>query len=335
MISSQEIAFEVKGLTKIFRTRGALGQTETVHALDGVSFAVLTGKTLGVVGESGSGKSTIGRCVLGLIEPTAGKIALDGQDLNHKRKSLARQFRRQVQIVFQNPQRSFNPLFSIRNSVGEALNLRPDWSREQRQKRVEEVLDAVKIGDEMRDRKPEELSGGQLQRVAVARAIAPEPKLIFLDEPTSSLDLSVRGEILRLLRELQKSLGITYVFVSHDLEVVRVVADNIVVMYHGQIVEQAPARDLFDNPKHPYTQALLAASELSEDQFRWSQRTELNLATDNGCRMRDRCPFAEEKCSESQAFNTVSRFHQVRCWKVTEYKQPIGSNKINKTITDE
>ena len=256
MIDSSNTLFEVKNLTKIFKTRTALGQTETVHALNGVSFRVPAGKTLGIVGESGSGKSTIGRCVLGLTESTSGDIMLDGVHIDQKNRSRGRQFRKDIQIVFQNPQRSF----SIRNSVSETLNLRPDWSREQRHTRVETVLDAVKIGEEMRNRKPEELSGGQLQRVAVARAIAPEPKHIFLDEPTSSLDLSVRGEILRLLNELQKTLRIAYVFVSHDLEVVRAVADDILVMQHGKIVEQGPAGDLFRNPQHRYTKKLLAAS---------------------------------------------------------------------------
>ena len=260
MIDSSNTIFEVKNLTKIFKTRTALGQTETVHALNGVSFRVPAGKTLGIVGESGSGKSTIGRCVLGLTESTSGDIMLDGVHIDQKNRSRGRQFRKDIQIVFQNPQRSFSPLFSIRNSVSETLNLRPDWSREQRHTRVETVLDAVKIGEEMRNRKPEELSGGQLQRVAVARAIAPEPKLIFLDEPTSSLDLSVRGEILRLLNELQKTLRIAYVFVSHDLEVVRAVADDILVMQHGKIVEQGPAGELFRNPQHRYTKKLLAAS---------------------------------------------------------------------------
>jgi len=315
MTVADKIAFEVRGLSKTFRTRGALGQTETVHALDNVSFSVPRGETLGVVGESGSGKSTIGRCVLGLTDPTSGDIILESERVNPSRKREMEGFRRKIQIVFQNPQRSFNPLFSIRGSVSESLNLRRDLSRNQRRQRVEEVLDAVNIGDEMRDRRPEELSGGQLQRVAIARAIAPEPKLIFLDEPTSSLDLSVRGEVLRLLNELQYSLSITYVFVSHDLEVVRAVAHNIVVMYRGQIVEEAPVGSLFRTPIHPYTQALLAASELAEDRFVWEQRSNLAGDVGDGCRMRDRCPLAEEKCSERQELLPIEEKHRVRCWK--------------------
>ena len=261
MSNKEKIVFEVRNLTKNFRSVGLSGKTEIIKALNNVSFSVSLGQTMGIVGESGSGKSTIGRCVLGLTELSSGEIILGGEQINYKRKKDIKNFRRKIQIVFQNPQRSFNPVYNIRTSVGESLNVRPEWSRKQRQKRIEEVLDAVKINEELRNRRPEQLSGGQLQRVAIARAIAPEPNLIFLDEPTSSLDLSVRSEVLGLLNELQKTLNITYVFVSHDLEVVRAITNNIIVMYRGQIVEEGSSEVLFKNPSHPYTQALLAASE--------------------------------------------------------------------------
>lgn len=261
MSNKEKIVFEVRNLTKNFRSVGLSGKTEIIKALNNVSFSVILGQTMGIVGESGSGKSTIGRCVLGLTELSSGEIILGGEQINYKRKKDIKNFRRKIQIVFQNPQRSFNPVYNIRTSVGESLNVRPEWSRKQRQKRIEEVLDAVKINEELRNRRPEQLSGGQLQRVAIARAIAPEPNLIFLDEPTSSLDLSVRSEVLSLLNELQKTLNITYVFVSHDLEVVRAITNNIIVMYRGQIVEEGSSEVLFKNPSHPYTQALLAASE--------------------------------------------------------------------------
>ena len=234
-----------------------------MRALSNVSFSVNLGQTLGIVGESGSGKSTIGRCVLGLIELSSGEIILEGKQINYKRKKDIKDFRRKIQIVFQNPQRSFNPVYNIRTAVSESLNARPEWSGNQRRNRVEEVLEAVKIDEELRNRRPDQLSGGQLRRVAIARAIAPEPNLIFLDEPTSSLDLSVRGEVLSLLNELQNILKITYVFVSHDLEVVRAVSDRIVVMYRGKIVEEGSPETIFKNPSHPYTQKLLAASEFS------------------------------------------------------------------------
>jgi len=261
MSSKEKIIFEVRNLTKIFRSVGLSGKTEMIKALNNVSFSVSLGQTVGIVGESGSGKSTIGRCALGLTELSSGEIILGGEQINYKRKKDIENFRRKIQIVFQNPQRSFNPVYNIRTSVGESLNVRPEWSRKQRLQRIEEVLDAVKINEELRNRRPDQLSGGQLQRVAIARAIAPEPNLIFLDEPTSSLDLSVRSEVLSLLSELQNTLNITYVFVSHDLEVVRAVTNNIIVMYRGQIVEEGSSEVLFNNPSHPYTQALLAASE--------------------------------------------------------------------------
>ena len=261
MSNKEKIVFEVRNLTKIFRSVGLSGKTEIIKALNNVSFSVSLGQTMGIVGESGSGKSTIGRCVLGLTELSSGEIILGGEQINYKRKKDIKNFRRKIQIVFQNPQRSFNPVYNIRTSVGESLNVRPEWSRKQRLQRIEEVLDAVKINEELRNRRPDQLSGGQLQRVAIARAIAPEPNLIFLDEPTSSLDLSVRSEVLSLLNELQNTLNITYVFVSHDLEVVRAITNNIIVMYRGQIVEEGSSEVLFKNPSHPYTQALLAASE--------------------------------------------------------------------------
>ena len=261
MSNKEKIVFEVRNLTKNFRSVGLSGKTEITKALKNVSFSVCLGQTVGIVGESGSGKSTIGRCALGLTELSSGEIILGGEQINYKRKKDIKNFRRKIQIVFQNPQRSFNPVYNIRTSVGESLNVRPEWSRKQRQKRIEEVLDAVKINEELRNRRPDQLSGGQLQRVAIARAIAPEPNLIFLDEPTSSLDLSVRSEVLSLLNELQNTLNITYVFVSHDLEVVRAVTNNIIVMYRGQIVEEGSSEVLFKNPSHPYTKELLVASK--------------------------------------------------------------------------
>ena len=263
MSSKNKVVFEARNLTKVFRSHVTSGKTELVRALNNVSFSVNLGHTLGIVGESGSGKSTIGRCVLGLTELSSGEIILEGKQINYKRKKDIKDFRRKIQIVFQNPQRSFNPVYNVRTSVSESLNSRQEWSRNQRRNRVEEVLEAVKIDEELRNRRPDQLSGGQLQRVAIARAIAPEPNLIFLDEPTSSLDLSVRGEVLSLLNELQNILKITYVFVSHDLEVVRAVSDRIVVMYRGKIVEEGSPETIFKNPSHPYTQKLLAASEFS------------------------------------------------------------------------
>ena len=260
MINNKNVIFEVCNLTKVFRSQNLSGTTDLVKAINNVSFIVKPGQTLGIVGESGSGKSTIGRCVLGLTEFNSGEVYLDGDKINYQNKTVIKEFRKKIQIVFQNPQRSFNPVYNIRTSVSESLNARPEWSKQQRINRVEDVLDAVKIEKSLRNRKPDQLSGGQLQRVAIARAIAPKPKLIFLDEPTSSLDLSVRGEVLDLLNMIQHSSKISYVFVSHDLEVIRNVSNNIVVMYRGQIIEEGSPNIIFKNPSQPYTQRLLEAS---------------------------------------------------------------------------
>lgn len=264
MINNKNVIFEVCNLTKVFRSQNLSGTTDLVKAINNVSFIVKPGQTLGIVGESGSGKSTIGRCVLGLTEFNSGEVYLDGDKINYQNRTVIKEFRKKIQIVFQNPQRSFNPVYNIRTSVSESLNARPEWSKQQRVNRVEDVLDAVKIEKSLRNRKPDQLSGGQLQRVAIARAIAPKPKLIFLDEPTSSLDLSVRGEVLDLLNMIQHSSKISYVFVSHDLEVIRNVSNNIVVMYRGQIIEEGSPSIIFKNPSQPYTQRLLKASAFTQ-----------------------------------------------------------------------
>lgn len=264
MINNKNVIFEVCNLTKVFRSQNLSGTTDLVKAINNVSFIVKPGQTLGIVGESGSGKSTIGRCVLGLTEFNSGEVYLDGDKINYQNRTVIKEFRKKIQIVFQNPQRSFNPVYNIRTSVSESLNARPEWSKQQRVNRVEDVLDAVKIEKSLRNRKPDQLSGGQLQRVAIARAIAPKPKLIFLDEPTSSLDLSVRGEVLDLLNMIQHSSKISYVFVSHDLEVIRNVSNNILVMYRGQIIEEGSPSIIFKNPSQPYTQRLLKASAFTQ-----------------------------------------------------------------------
>ena len=263
MMEETEIVFEVQNLSKEFKTFDSSGKTEIVKAIKNVSFSVNLGNTLGIVGESGSGKSTIGRCVLGLTKISSGEIILGGRKINYTNKKDIYDFRKKIQIVFQNPQRSFNPVYNIRTSVGESLNVRKEWSKEKKKNRIEEVLDAVKLQEDLRSRLPEQLSGGQLQRAAIARAIAPEPNLIFLDEPTSSLDLSVRSEVLKLLSELQKNLKITYVFVSHDLEVVRAIADDMIVMFRGEIVEKGSSENVFKNPSNEYTKKLLEASEFT------------------------------------------------------------------------
>lgn len=307
----------VTELTKIYRVRRSVGHVEHVRGIDGVTFEVRKSTTLGIVGESGSGKSTVGRCVLGITDVTAGEIRLDGQRIDGLGVRRLRPARRRMQMVFQMPKQSFDPLMTVRRSVQEPLRrLLPDLNAVSRAQRVATVLDAVHLDENLWERRPSALSGGQLQRAAIARALAPEPDLIFLDEPTAALDMSVRGEILVLLRDLQSRFDVSYVFVSHDLEVVRSIADDVIVMYLGQIVERGPAREVFKRPRHPYTQALLAAGRFSNDGPVLAARNGDDPTI--GCRLASRCPFVEAVCGEPQRLIDVGLQHQSRCWKSPE-----------------
>lgn len=307
---------EVRNLFKTYRVRRSIGLVETVKAAQDISFTVERGRTLGIVGESGSGKSTVARCLLGLTPLTEGEVLLEGNQLGDLSVRKMRSHRRMMQMVFQMPQASFDPTRTVRSSVAEPLRrLRPDMSRAQQDERLAEVLTAVSLGEELWDRKPRALSGGQLQRAAIARALAPDPELVVLDEPTSSLDLSVRGEILSLLQRLQEEFHVAFVLISHDLEAVRVCADDVIVMYLGQVVEEGTAAQVFGSPAHPYTQALIAASKFETDSFELGPKGETDPTV--GCRLMPRCPLAEDACSAEQALvpsDTDGRM--VRCWKV-------------------
>ncbi|MET0627451.1 MAG: ATP-binding cassette domain-containing protein [Acidimicrobiia bacterium] len=243
----------VDGVVKEFGERGGT----TVRAVDGVSFAVGRGETLGLVGQSGSGKSTVARLVLRLLDPDAGSISFDGQDLGRMRRRELRRVRRRLQIVFQDPASSLDPRMSVRSIVGEPLRIARTGDIGPR---VSALLWLVGLGDEYAGRYAHELSGGQRQRVAIARALALDPELVVLDEPVSALDSSIQAQILNLLTELQARLGLSYLFIGHDLAVVRHVADRVAVMHEGHIVETAPTETLFEHPEHPYTQALIAAA---------------------------------------------------------------------------
>ena len=306
---------EVRNLSKTYRVRRSIGLVETIKAAQRVSFAVERGRTLGIVGESGSGKSTVARCLLGLTPLTEGEVLLEGTQLGDLGVRKMRSHRRMMQMVFQMPQASFDPTRTVRSSVAQPLRrLRPDMSKSQQEERLRHVLAAVSLGEELWDRKPRALSGGQLQRAAIARALAPDPELVVLDEPTSSLDLSVRGDILSLLQELQEEFGVAFVFISHDLEAVRVCAHEVIVMYLGQIVEQGTAEQVFGSPAHPYTQALMAASRFETDSFELGPKGETDPAS--GCRLMPRCPLAESACSaEQDLVPSGTSGRMVRCWK--------------------
>jgi oligopeptide/dipeptide ABC transporter ATP-binding protein len=293
-----EVHFPVRSGLLVQRTVGR------VHAVDDVSFDLHEGETLGIVGESGCGKSTLIRTLMRLIEPTGGKISFHGQDItNAGRKELA-PVRREVQMVFQDPQSSLNPRKRVGQIVGLPLKLRGVGSGEVTQ-RSRELLKRVGLNPEHLNRFPHEFSGGQRQRIGIARALAADPKVILLDEPVSALDVSIQAQVVNLLEELQDEFGLSYVFVAHDLSVVRHVSDRIVVMYLGKIVEVSPAEELYDKPIHPYTIGLLSAIPIPDPrQNRARQRAVVEgeppspIAPPPGCRFHTRCPFATDVCKE-------------------------------------
>lgn len=296
-------------LTKHYQV-GGFPKRRALVAVDGIDLEVMPGETVALVGESGSGKSTVARCIVRLVEPTSGSIELSGTDVTRLNVvELSRLYRR-VQMVFQDPNSSLNPRMSVRKTLGEPLKLHLRLPRAARDERARELLDLVGLGEEHLDRYPHQLSGGQRQRVGIARAIAVEPELVILDEPTSSLDVSVRGQVLDLLLELQERLGLAYLFITHDLSVVQRVAHRVAVMYLGGIVERGPVADVFSQPVHPYTRALLSAAPVPEwgatkVRFRLEGEIPSPIDVPSGCRLLGRCPLAEPSCAEPPALAPV------------------------------
>jgi oligopeptide/dipeptide ABC transporter ATP-binding protein len=289
-----------------------------VRAVDGVSLRVAAGETLGLVGESGCGKSTLARCVLRLIEPTRGRVLLDGEDLTALPEEALRRRRRDIQMVFQDPTASLNPRLSVAATVEEPLALHTPLAGPARRARADEVLDEVGLGAGLRDRYPHQLSGGQRQRVNIARAIATRPRLVVLDELTSALDVSLRARVILLLAELKRRMGMTYLFISHDLSTVRYLCDRVAVMYLGVLVEEAPAAELFDRPAHPYTRALLSCIPVPDPDVvpaRLTLSGEVPSPIDipTGCRLRGRCPLAQPVCAEPVPVREIAPGHTVAC----------------------
>jgi oligopeptide transport system ATP-binding protein len=295
-----ETVLQVDDLVKHYHVRG---RGQVVRAVDGVSLSIAPGEVLGLVGESGSGKSTIGKCVLRLTEPTAGSVHLGDRDITHLSRRALRPLRRDVHMVFQDPYSSLNPRFTVGQIVAEPLRRHGVARGAQVAERVREMLERVGLGAEMRTRRPHELSGGQRQRVGLARALVLEPKLVVADEPVSALDVSVQASVLNLVADLQRDMGFSCLFITHDLSVVEFLADRIAVMYLGQIVETGPTKKIFAEPQHPYTQALLSAAP-EPDPVRQRARRRIVLTGEvpspvdppAGCRFHTRCPVAVDTC---------------------------------------
>jgi oligopeptide/dipeptide ABC transporter ATP-binding protein len=296
----------VSDLRKEFHRTGWLPwvRRPTVRAVDGVSLSIRRGETLGLVGESGSGKSTLARCLVGLFQPSAGSLRLNGTELAGPDEAAWRHVRREVQMIFQDPHGALNPRISVRGAISEHLRSLRFGTRAQIRQRVEEMLALVGLSAEIGDRYPHELSGGQLQRVVIARAIGTHPALVIADEPVSALDVSTRAQIVNLLRRLQHELDLAVLFISHDLNVVAYICQRVAVMYLGQIVELAPRDRIFNHPAHPYTRALLSANPIP-DPVRERARPRILLEGDppdpanppTGCRFHTRCPLVMERCS--------------------------------------
>jgi oligopeptide transport system ATP-binding protein len=318
--ADQKPLLEVRGLKKYFNVRGALGATvQQVKAVNDVSFTLNRGETFGMVGESGCGKSTLGRTILRLTDPTEGQALYNGQDIFAMDHGALQKMRQDLQMVFQDPYSSLNPRKRIGTILEEPLDIHKIGTKAERTQKVLEILEIVGLQAEHYYRYPHEFSGGQRQRIGIARALMVDPKLVVCDEPVSALDVSIQSQIINLLKKLQAELGLTYLFIAHDISVVRYISDRIGVMYLGRMVEQAQTDDMFASPKHPYTQALLSSvpvPNLYEKRERIVLEGELPSPLDppTGCVFHTRCPLAKEVCKKTvPESKEVSAGHSVAC----------------------
>ncbi|MES0362467.1 MAG: oligopeptide/dipeptide ABC transporter ATP-binding protein [Desulfobacteria bacterium] len=324
MNALDNIILSVQGLKKHFPVRRGFFQRVigSIQAVDGVDFDIEAGKTLGLVGESGCGKSTVSRLILKLLEPDEGKVIFQGQDVSGLSQSQMKPLRKEMQIIFQDPYGSLNPRMTTGESIEEGLRTLGVKGQAERKTRVEKLLKLVGISPAAADRYPHEFSGGQRQRIGIARALSVDPSLIVCDEPVSALDVSIQAQIINLLKDLQTQLGLSYLFIAHDLNVVGYISDMVAVMYLGHIMEYAPTDELYDKPLHPYTLALLSAVPVPEP----DKRRELKTLSGDvpspldplpGCRFQGRCPLVEDKCRKDEIkFYQAGENHRVRCWKV-------------------
>ncbi len=309
---------EVKHLKKFFNTPKG-----TLHAVDDVTFSIGEGKTMGVVGESGCGKSTLGRTIIHLYESTDGQIFFNGEDITHVKKKKMHELREQMQIIFQDPFASLNPRMTVEDTIREPLELSKRYKKSELQAETDRIMEMVGIDERLRYAYPHELDGGRRQRVGIGRALALNPKFIVCDEPVSALDVSIQAQVLNLLQDLQEKFGVTYMFVTHDLSVVKHISNDICVMYLGQLVETAASRDLFARPLHPYTKALLSAIpsvDIDHPKKRIILEGEIVSPVEPkpGCRFAARCPYAVDRCHEPQELSEVEKDHFVSCCRVHE-----------------
>ena len=326
MSEDKKVLLEVQKVKKEFVTSKSLTgkPLKIVHAVDSVDLTIYEGETIGVVGESGCGKSTLGRCILQLIRPTAGNVLYRGEDITNLNKEQMRQMRRKMQLIFQDPYASLNPRMTVLELIMAPLEAFGIGTMEERVQRVKEIMELVGMPENMMNRYPHEFSGGQRQRIVIARALVLNPEFVVCDEPVSALDVSVRAQVLNLMRNMQQKKNLTYLFISHDLSVVRHISDRIAVMYLGSVVEVAEKAQLYSNPMHPYTKALLSAIPLPDVK---KKRQRIIMEGDvpsaynppSGCKFHTRCPYATDRCrQEAPVLQEVEKGHKAACHRALE-----------------